>query len=208
MSPEKDQEAGQNCGHTKCQGEPWTAPDGSRVETAVCHRCRLEEQEIKLKTSEAACAAKDSQIAALVEAAVESQSDGWTDCMLCGATWRAGDGEQEYHMETCPVPLLSPSAGEGCEHEFTGGKGAYPGQWSRCLKCKQIVLRPGGEGWVPPVRPERLAQIFHEAYERLAPEFGYKTREASAVPWEEVPDGNKRLMIATARAALDALKEK
>ena len=45
-------------------------------------------------------------------------------------------------------------------------------------------------------RAAALAQKFHETYERLAPEFGYKTREASAKPWEEVPDDNKRLMIA------------
>jgi hypothetical protein len=43
---------------------------------------------------------------------------------------------------------------------------------------------------------ETIASKFHEAYERLAPEFGYKTREASAVPWEEVPEANKSLMIA------------
>lgn len=43
---------------------------------------------------------------------------------------------------------------------------------------------------------EQLAQMFHEAYERLAPEHGYDTREASAVPWEAVPEANKNLMIA------------
>lgn len=45
---------------------------------------------------------------------------------------------------------------------------------------------------------EGLARLFHETYERLAPQFGYKTREASAVPWEDVPDSNKRLMVAVA----------
>lgn len=44
--------------------------------------------------------------------------------------------------------------------------------------------------------PEKLAQAFHETYERLAAEFGYKTREASAKPWAEVPNQNKRLMVA------------
>lgn len=44
---------------------------------------------------------------------------------------------------------------------------------------------------------ERIAKAFHEAYERLAPEAGYKTREESAVPWEEVPSENRILMIAT-----------
>ena len=31
---------------------------------------------------------------------------------------------------------------------------------------------------------EAVAAAFHEAYERLAPEYGYKTREESAVHWE------------------------
>ncbi|MEV4454498.1 hypothetical protein [Microbispora sp. NPDC049633] len=44
---------------------------------------------------------------------------------------------------------------------------------------------------------ERIARAFHEAYERLAPRFGYKTRESSAVAWEDVPASNKELMIAT-----------
>lgn len=43
---------------------------------------------------------------------------------------------------------------------------------------------------------ERLAQRFHETYERLAPDYGYTTRRDSAVPWADVPEQNKRLMIA------------
>lgn len=49
---------------------------------------------------------------------------------------------------------------------------------------------------------EQLAQAFHEAYERLAPEHGYKTRDATAVPWRLVPGDNKRLMIAVAEELL------
>jgi hypothetical protein len=41
-----------------------------------------------------------------------------------------------------------------------------------------------------------MAQRFHEAYERLAPSFGYETRRASAVPWTDVPEQNKALMTA------------
>ena len=47
-----------------------------------------------------------------------------------------------------------------------------------------------------PSSAEALAKIFHQTYERLAPKFGYKTREESARPWEEVPEENKKLMIA------------
>lgn len=49
---------------------------------------------------------------------------------------------------------------------------------------------------------EQLAQLFHDHYERMAPEFGYTSRISSAVPWQEVPEPNKSLMIATARLVL------
>lgn len=57
---------------------------------------------------------------------------------------------------------------------------------------------------VPPHHPrsEQIAREFHEAYENLAPEFGYRTREASAVPWDEVPSQNKELMKATVTTLL------
>lgn len=45
---------------------------------------------------------------------------------------------------------------------------------------------------------EALARLFHEAYERLAPEHGYETRRESAVPWEDVPERNRALMVAVA----------
>jgi hypothetical protein len=41
---------------------------------------------------------------------------------------------------------------------------------------------------------EKIAREFHEAYERLAPSYGYETRDESAVPWDEVPSKNKSLM--------------
>lgn len=51
--------------------------------------------------------------------------------------------------------------------------------------------------------PESVAKAFHEAYERLAPQFGYETRPESAVPWEKVPERNKRLMIAVCAELLN-----
>jgi hypothetical protein len=50
--------------------------------------------------------------------------------------------------------------------------------------------------------PMDVAKLFHESYELLAPKFSYETREASAVPWDDVPINNKRLMIATAARVL------
>ncbi len=56
------------------------------------------------------------------------------------------------------------------------------------------------------MNPAVLAQLFHETYERLAPEYGYRTREASAKPWHEVPQQNRELMIATCAEVLLAIE--
>jgi hypothetical protein len=55
---------------------------------------------------------------------------------------------------------------------------------------------------VSPDPVQEAARLFHETYERLAPEHGYRTREASAVPWEDVPAENKALTLATVREVL------
>jgi hypothetical protein len=52
---------------------------------------------------------------------------------------------------------------------------------------------------------EALARLFHDTYERLAPEFGYETREASRKPWEEVPQQNRTLMVAVAGVIAETL---
>lgn len=53
---------------------------------------------------------------------------------------------------------------------------------------------------------EAVAQLFHETYERLAPEYNYQTRTASAVPWSHVPANNRELMIAVAEHVLSQLQ--
>jgi len=55
---------------------------------------------------------------------------------------------------------------------------------------------------------EDLARQFHETYEALAPSFGYETREASAKPWEEVPEANRNLMVAVCRVIMRKLPER
>jgi hypothetical protein len=55
----------------------------------------------------------------------------------------------------------------------------------------------------PHSRAEQIAREFHETYEALAPDFGYRTRSESAVPWDEVPSGNRKLMIATVTRLLE-----
>lgn len=56
-------------------------------------------------------------------------------------------------------------------------------------------------------RAEMLAEAFHEAYERLAPKYGYNTRQESAVPWSDVPEGNKNLMVDVAHEMLTFIRK-
>ena len=53
------------------------------------------------------------------------------------------------------------------------------------------------------ITPGKLARLFHYHYEKLAPEFGYETREET----REFHSGsaNGKLMIATCRAVLEDL---
>lgn len=57
------------------------------------------------------------------------------------------------------------------------------------------------------IDPEELAILFHESYERLAPQFGYETRPESARAWMDVPEPNKSLMIAVAKEVIARLDE-
>ncbi len=52
---------------------------------------------------------------------------------------------------------------------------------------------------------ERLARRFHEVYETLAPFYDYETRRESAVEWEDVPENNRRLMVATCEQVQEEL---
>ena len=50
---------------------------------------------------------------------------------------------------------------------------------------------------------EAIAEEFHKTYERLAPDHGYETRQESAKPWAEVPEANRKLMIAVVTELLN-----
>jgi hypothetical protein len=45
---------------------------------------------------------------------------------------------------------------------------------------------------------ERIAEAFHRTYERLAPEFGWRSPPA----WADVPERQRRLLTATFRQLL------
>jgi hypothetical protein len=76
---------------------------------------------------------------------------------------------------------------------IAGGDGNAPGTWH----WPEISPEDTGPD------AEQIAKAFHDAYEALAPDHGYETREASAKPWKKVPDNNRNLMVATVRKLID-----
>lgn len=44
---------------------------------------------------------------------------------------------------------------------------------------------------------EAVAREFHESYEDFAVGAGWKTQDASSVPWEQIPEANRQTMLAT-----------
>lgn len=56
-----------------------------------------------------------------------------------------------------------------------------------------------------PAAHDDVARLFHETYERLAPDYGYETRRESAVPWKDVPAANRALMNAVVREVFDVV---
>lgn len=97
----------------------------------------------------------------------------------------AGQAGQAGAGGTGVSPDARPGSAEG---GATPGQNAAPG-----LKQKPIDHELA----------EATARRFHVAYEALAPTFSYETREESAKPWEDVPEKNRELMIATVYKLMD-----
>jgi hypothetical protein len=72
-----------------------------------------------------------------------------------------------------------------------------------CPKCVVPSSVPQGLTEMPKYA-ELWAGLFHDAYEELAPKFGYETRRESAVPWSDVPRKNRLLMSAVCERVLTA----
>jgi hypothetical protein len=101
---------------------------------------------------------------------------------------------------------LAVSESKVCQHECYF---RFPHGSCRCAMCGEEYPNPkwqtGHDGSaVQPSAALSLAQQFHEVYERLAPQFGYETRKASAKPWADVPENNRKLMEAVCAEILAA----
>lgn len=132
----------------------------------------------------------------------------WTAACSCGYTstgWTTEDyGTAALERHDCA--LRRPSAGEEPPAEplvYSPGADMWVSAEKRERDTmlgqpadlsgspEEVETDEWPDGW------ERIARCFHRAYEDLAPEHGYETREESAVPWDQVPLQNRRLMIRT-----------
>ena len=77
-------------------------------------------------------------------------------------------------------------------------QGEHPEVTTQC--CRAVCWCHDGRWSMP--WPEYVAMRFHQAYEELAPLHGYETRRASAVPWVDVPEQNRDLMVDVVRRLL------
>lgn len=108
-------------------------------------------------------------------------------------------GQQIIYVPERGDPDCICGHGAGSHYQYLGsaltsaGKAAF--HPCRAWDCECFAYRPRTREQDWPVA-ERLAARFHEAYERLAPEHSYETRQESAKPWADVPENNRNLMIA------------
>lgn len=110
-----------------------------------------------------------------------------------------------FRCKYCHMPLVF------TEHPNGGGVLEYEHHLKTCAKSEFSQLMRQADVLASSLRdvqetpPEELAKKFHEAYERLAPGFGYETRKESAKPWADVPENNRKLMTAVCAEVLSAL---
>lgn len=130
----------------------------------------------------------------------------------------AGAAEGRHQLEQARRDVMPPTLEIGLIRRSPEDKAAYLLGQRRRIEAEGGDLvafdalmsvvdgEPLGE-WITR-RATEIAEAFHEAYERLAQDHGYVTRERSRVPWEDVPEDNKGLMIDTAADLLKAGKIK
>lgn len=64
-------------------------------------------------------------------------------------------------------------------------------------------------GGSPPISvdqlAEQIARHFHSTYERLGPSYGWESQESARdKDFDELPESNRRLMVATVKALLES----
>ena len=140
-------------------------------------------REIPISALEQIDPSKVHEVAAAISRGEVKVEDALADAEKLGAR----DLREKYRRNGGAPALPSSGLGED-------GDGSEPGLGQRAPDDPDRRELDSAEDLR--VSAEAIARAFHKAYERLAPEFGYDTRTETAVPWDDVPEPNRKLMIA------------
>jgi len=164
---------------------------------------------------------------ALTDASPPAQPDtcpvcasGRRDCRTCGGYC---DGPCEEHEEQATVeePAAQPAAEcAWCRKSLTVVEAKHLTVCSPCwdANCRgreafasgtalrdEVLAKMAAAQPVALREAREVARLFHDAYERLAPGYGWTTNAATAVEWDKLPTANRELMVHVVNVVLDEI---
>lgn len=75
------------------------------------------------------------------------------------------------------------------------------------IKAKDWEIYKEKQDQIKKINPEKLARVFHKAYEKISKHQGWKTQKKCQVKFDDLPVENKNAMILTAREVIHYLEE-
>jgi hypothetical protein len=122
-------------------------------------------------------------------------SEGKARSAVEGAQPRAGlEPSSESSSFTALIERAGPLPTTGMAGAGMDCRGCGKPANGRFHECAPAVGRPDVDA---------AAKLFHDTYERLAPQYGWKTQAASAVTWEALPTNQRELMVRVVNVVLD-----
>lgn len=114
-------------------------------------------------------------------------------------------GESEEVSDT-PYQIICPNCGTQplTEEQYTQEMRKPNKRWT-CFVCGETCEWDDDhyDEWQEKMELEAelktIAKQFHKTYERLAVEYGWKSQESCQVPFEQLPEENRELMLAVVR---------
>jgi len=96
-----------------------------------------------------------------------------------------------------PAQPACTRCGDAREVYFDDAGALARGYMRPCPDCaaQPVALREARE----------VARLFHDAYERLAPSYGWTTNAATAVEWDKLPTANRELMVHVVSVVLSEI---
>ena len=121
------------------------------------------------------------------------------------------------YLETADTPyqIICPNCGPQplTEKQYTQEMWKINKRWT-CFVCGSVADWDDDhcDKWQEKLELEdeikSIAMKFHETYERLSVEYGWKSQESCQVSFEELPEENRKLMLAVVREVCTPLLNK